>query len=158
MPESNRFATLLLAAGAAVLLVAILLGEQMGNRVFSKIARGQQAAVTAIAITPEPPATSGPYGPDWRRSETLTAVAQPNFPDPRVPPKPLPTPRPAPTPTKGPLGSPTPNPNVPIWRQQPLPTVAPAELAPAAPAGPSAPAAPASPTAATLEAQVKPTP
>jgi hypothetical protein len=115
---TNRLPTILLAAGAAVLLLAILLGERMGDRVLGQVARGD--VTLPVAITPEPLQTAGPFGPDWKRSMTLTAAADPRFPDPRVPPEPLPT-RVAETPA--PVShTPTPNPNIPVWRQQPLPT------------------------------------
>jgi hypothetical protein len=119
---TNRLPTILLAAGAAVLLLAILLGEHMGDKVLGQVARGN-ASTLPVAITPEPLQSSGPFGPDWKRSMTLTSAADPRFPDPRVPPQPLPT-RPVETAAPASL-KPTPNPNIPIWRQQPLPTVAP---------------------------------
>ena len=115
---TNRLPTILLAAGAAVLLLAILLGERMGDTVLGQVARGN--VTLPVAITPEPLQTSGPFGPDWKRSMTLTAAADPRFPDPRVPPQPLPT-RPPETPA--PVShTATPNPNIPVWRQQPMPT------------------------------------
>ena len=116
MDPSKRFITLVLAAGVAVLLAAILIGEQMGSRVLVAAANAKgpvQAVVTAV-----PSASAGPFGPDWKRSQTLAAPVDPGFPDPRVPPQPLPTPpatpKPKPTVTR--------NPNVPIWDQTPLPT------------------------------------
>lgn len=121
---SNRFATFVLAAGAAVLLIAIALGERMGDRVLGQATEHTLPALAAIA-TPDPNASTGPYGPDWKRSETLAAAPDPRFPDPRVPPQPLPTP--LPVATAAPVAAtPTPNPNIPVWRQQPLPTPTPA--------------------------------
>jgi len=122
---TNRLPTILLAAGAAVLLLAILFGERMGDRVLGQVARGNAEAMP-VAVTPEPVATAGPFGPDWKRSMTLTAAPDPRFPDPRVPPQPLPTRAPY---VAAPVShTPTPNPNIPIWRQQPLPTVAPVAI------------------------------
>jgi hypothetical protein len=119
---TNRLPTILLAAGAAVLLLAILLGERMGDKVLGQVAHGN-AATLSVSITPEPLQTSGPFGPDWKRSMTLTAAPDPRFPDPRIPPQPLPSRAPA---TPAPVShTATPNPNIPVWRQQPLPTVAP---------------------------------
>ena len=138
---TNRLPTIILAAGAAVLLVAILFGERMGDRVLGQVAHGN-ASTLPVAITPEPLQTSGPFGPDWKRSMTLTAAPDPRFPDPRVPPQPLPT---HPVETAAPaVHTPTPNPNIPIWRQQPLPTVAPiivptVEASPAVPVSSSPP-------------------
>jgi hypothetical protein len=114
MNPSNRFATTLLAAGVVVLLVAIVLGEHMGDRVMTEAAESGNINTTPI-VTPVPEATTGPYGPDWKSTQTLAAAGDPNFPDPRVPPKALPTPPPPPTPSPTPKW--TPNPNVPIWDQ-----------------------------------------
>jgi hypothetical protein len=123
LDPTNRFATLVLAAGAVVLLAAIGLGQRMGDRVLGQATEHALPSITAV-VTPEPYASSGPYGPDWKRSETLSAAADPRFPDPRIPPQPLPTPPPA---TPAPRVAPTPtiNPNIPIWRQKPLPTATP---------------------------------
>ena len=128
MHPSSRFPTLLLAAGAVVLLIAVALGERMGNRVIGQATEQTLQSVIPQAITPAPDATPRPYGPDWKRSQALSAAGDPRFPDPRVPPVPLPTPLPAtpkPTPTPFRIVTPTPNPNIPIWRQKPLPTVNP---------------------------------
>ena len=131
MDPSNRFATVVLAAGAVVLLAAIGIGQRMGDRVLGQATEHSLPAVSAI-VTPEPYASSGPYGPDWKRSETLSAPADPRFPDPRIPPQPLPTPPPA-TPTPAAEATPTYNPNLPVWRQKPLPTATPFPLATFAP-------------------------
>jgi hypothetical protein len=121
MDPSKRFATIVLAAGAAVLLVAIAIGQRMGDRVLGQTEH--TIPEVAAVITPEPYASSGPYGPDWKRSETLSAAGDPRFPDPRIPPQPLPTPNPTPKPVVA--ATPTINPNLPIWRQKPLPTATP---------------------------------
>jgi len=123
LDPTNRFATLVLAAGAIVLLAAIGIGQRMGDRVLGQATEHALPSVAAV-VTPEPYASSGPYGPDWKRSETLSAAPDPRFPDPRIPPQPLPTPPPA-TPKPVAAATPTINPNVPIWRQKPLPTATP---------------------------------
>lgn len=127
MHPSTRFPTLLLAAGAVVLLIAVAVGERMGSRVIGQATEQTLQSVIPQAITPAPDATPRPYGPDWKRSQALSAAADPHFPDPRVPPVPLPTLPPTPKPTATPVRivTPTPNPNIPIWRQKPLPTVNP---------------------------------
>jgi hypothetical protein len=122
MNPSNRFATTLLAAGVVVLLIAILLGEHMGDRVMTEAAENGGLNATPI-VTPVPRATTGPFGPDWKNSQALAAAPDPRFPDPRVPPKALPTPEASPTPK--PTPSWTPNPNVPIWDQTTLPSPTP---------------------------------
>ncbi len=132
---------LVLAAGAAVLLGAVFIGQRMGDSVIQQA--GQQTLQSEMP-TPMPSgadASPQPYGPNWENSQSLTAAGDPHFPDPRIPPKPLPTPLPVAvtkaTPT--PVPTATPNPNIPIWRQVPLPTMAPTSPtvtpAPAAPTG-----------------------
>lgn len=125
LDPSNRFATLVLAGGAVVLLAAIGIGQRMGDRVLGQATEHALPSIAAV-VTPEPYASSGPYGPDWKRSETLSAPADPRFPDPRIPPQPLPTPLPTPKPET--IVTPTINPNIPIWRQKPLPTATPFQM------------------------------
>ncbi|MFZ0030396.1 MAG: hypothetical protein WAK84_00805 [Candidatus Cybelea sp.] len=130
MNSSTRFVTIVLAAGAAVLLLAMAVGERMGSRVIGQATEQTLQSVSPQAVTPAPDATPQPYGPDWKRSQALSAAGDPRFPDPRVPPQPLPTalptatPKPAAAEAPGPP-TPTPNPNIPIWRQRPLPTSTP---------------------------------
>ena len=130
LDPANRFLTVVLAAGSIVLLVAIGIGERMGDRVLGQATDQKLDSIGIVSPSPGPTQSSGPFGPDWKRSETLSAAADPRFPDPRVPPQPLPTPLPTPkaTPTPKPVpATPTPTPNIPIWRQQPLPTATPTE-------------------------------
>ncbi len=120
-----RLPTIVLAAGAAVLLLAAVIGQRMGNHVIGQATEQTLQSVGPLSVSPSPDATTHPYGPDWKRSQALTAAGDPRFPDPRVPPQPLPTLAPTPKPTPTPVPTPTPIPNVPIWRQKPLPTVVP---------------------------------
>lgn len=122
-----RVPTIVLAAGALVLIAAVFIGERMGNRVMGQATEQQLQSVVPVAATASPGATQQPYGPDWKRSQALSAAVDPRFPDPRVPPQPLPTLPPTPKPRPTPVPTPTPNPNIPIWRQSPLPTAAPSE-------------------------------
>jgi hypothetical protein len=118
MDPSKRFLTLVLVVGVAVLVAAIVIGEHMGNRVLSEAGSGPEAMPI---VTPVPTETVAPYGPDWKRVTTLAVAPDPDFPDPRVPPKPLPTLSPTPKPnTPKPSPSPTYNPNLPIWDQRPF--------------------------------------
>ena len=125
MQPSSRFPTIVLAIGAAVLLIAVAVGERMGSRVIGQANEQSLQSVLPQAVTPAPNASPQAYGPDWKRSQALSAAGDPHFPDPRVPPQPLPTPAPTPKPVPTPLPTPTPNPNIPVWRQRPLPTFTP---------------------------------
>lgn len=142
-----RLPTILLAAGAMLLLAAVAIGERMGSRVIGQATEQTLQSVTPQTVTPAPDASPQPYGPDWKRSQALSAAGDPHFPDPRVPPQPLPTPIPAPTAHPTPIPTPTPNPNIPIWRQQPFRTMSPAPTGPppGSPAAQASPAASASP-------------
>ncbi|MGZ3549166.1 MAG: hypothetical protein ACXWNZ_12730 [Vulcanimicrobiaceae bacterium] len=142
LDPSKRFVTLVLALGIVVLVAAILVGERMGDRVIGQVTEKRVASIAPVTVTPAPDQASGPYGPDWKRQQVLSAAADPAFPDPRVPPVPLPTvppkPKTTPTPTPAASATPTPNANLPIWRRlAPLPTASPAESPTATPESPS---------------------
>jgi hypothetical protein len=123
----SRSTTLVLALGAAVLVIALFIGQGMGDRVMQQATGQQEQAAEPSAIPSAANGSPQPYGPDWKRSQSLSAAGDPHFPDPRVPPQPIPTLAPTPKPviTATPVPTPTPNRNIPIWRQQPLPTVEP---------------------------------
>ncbi len=119
MDPSKRCLTVVLGAGVVVLLAAILLGEQMGSRVI--VTASSSKMPSQILVTPAPTTSGGPFGPDWKRSQTLAAPPDPGFPDPRVPPQPLPTP-------VAPKATPTPRKHeLPIWDQTFPPSSTPAE-------------------------------
>jgi hypothetical protein len=133
-----RFPTVVLAVGAAVLLIAVAVGQHMGDRVMQQATEQQLKSVMPTPLPSGADASPQPYGPDWKRSQSLSAAADPRFPDPRVPPKPLPTLPPVPkaSPSPAPPATPTPNPNIPIWRQKPFPTFAPSPASSGPPASP----------------------
>ncbi|HEY9084710.1 MAG TPA: hypothetical protein VIN40_02015 [Candidatus Tyrphobacter sp.] len=140
MDPSKRFAALVLALGTVVLLLAIAVGQRMGYRLLGQSTELTPAVLPTVLITPEPAdANGGVYGPDWRRSQTLSGAPDPGFPDPRVPPAPLPTRPPAPPPPSPERATPTRNPNIPIWRQSPIPTESPVPASPRAAATGAAP-------------------
>ena len=86
-----------LVMGALVLVIAILVGNNMGNRVLGQISsRGVEAAATPIA-TPTPGSSDSPQSRAlWKRRQVLSVATDPAFPDPRITPEPEPveTPRP----------------------------------------------------------------
>ena len=79
MHPNNRLPTILLAVGAAVLILAVAIGERMGDRVIGQATDRTLQSATGV-VTPEPDATNGPYGPDWKRSQALTAAGDPALP------------------------------------------------------------------------------
>ncbi len=103
LARSMRFPTVVLAAGAAVLLIAVAVGQRMGDRVMQQATQQQLQSVLPTPLPSGADASPQPYGPDWKRSQSLSAAADPRFPDPRVPPKPLPTPPPPPKATAAPV-------------------------------------------------------
>ncbi len=107
-----------------MLLIAVAIGEKMGSRVMSQ-ATEQNLQSVAPVVSAAPGSSAPPYGPDWKRSQALSAAGDPRFPDPRVPPQPLPTLEPTPKPRPTPVPTETPNPNIPIWRQRPFATMVP---------------------------------
>ncbi|HEV3142097.1 MAG TPA: hypothetical protein VGY57_16335, partial [Vicinamibacterales bacterium] len=128
----KRFLTVVLALGIVVLIAAIALGERMGDRVLGQATEKRLESVAPVSVTPAPNASTAPYGPNWRRTQVISAASDPGFPDPRVPPVPIPTAPPPPKQTPkpavaSPSPTPTPNLNLPVWRRAaPLPTATPA--------------------------------
>jgi hypothetical protein len=130
-----KFPTLVLATGAIVLLLAVAIGQRMGDHAMRQATEQQLQSIMPTPLPSGGDSSPQPYGPDWKRSQALSAAGDPRFPDPRVPPQPLPTPLPTPKPTPRPVvvATPTINPNIPIWRQRPLPTPSAAPEAPGSP-------------------------
>ena len=128
MDPQKRRLTVVLLAGAALLIIAIFVGKAMGDRVMLHVTeQGLSGAGNTLLVSPAPGATAAsPYGPNWKRTQILAAAPDPGFPDPRVPPVPLPTPPPTPKPTPRPVATPAPTPTpMPILTPAPLPTVSP---------------------------------
>jgi len=103
-----------LIAGAIVLVIAIAIGNGMGNRVLGQIS-GRAPSYTT---TPLPTAT--PTGGEdaarqvlWKRRQVLSVATDPAFPDPRVTPEPPPEPtaRPRRTAVAAPKASASPTPS-----------------------------------------------
>jgi hypothetical protein len=121
-----------LILGALVLLLAIVVGTNMGNRVL-----GQIGVHVPVEPTPVPPATAAPGEPNpgdvtsWKHVSVMSVATDPGFPDPRITPEPEApsTPRPKPTPTRTPPPLPTPEPHD-------VPAAAPSADSSGAPASP----------------------
>jgi len=95
--------SLLLIVGSLVLLIAIVIGDSMGNKVLGQIASRASTETTPVPI---PTASVGDEASQVlaRRREVLSVATDPAFPDPRITPEPPPpaTPRPTPTPSPSP--------------------------------------------------------
>ncbi len=104
MPPSRRPGlSALLVAGAVVLLVSIVIGQKLGDRVLLQTERRTMTVGSQVTAVPE--ADSGNHGElkNWKRLQVVSVATDPAFPDPRVtrppaPPPPPMTPRPTPTP------------------------------------------------------------
>jgi hypothetical protein len=118
VPPSRRPGlSALLVAGAVVLLVSILIGQKLGDRVLLQTQR--RVPVVGSGVTPVPETDTGSHGElkNWKRLQVVSVATDPAFPDPRVtrppaPPPPPMTPRPMPTPPPRPRG---------IYTSPPLP-------------------------------------
>lgn len=103
----------LLILGAVVLLIAIVVGNGMGNRVLRQVARSADIRTTPLPITtPSPEDAGGPNSLTLRRRHVTSVATDPAFPDPRITPEPTPQPteRPIPKATPTPEPPPTPEP------------------------------------------------
>jgi hypothetical protein len=97
-----------LIAGSIVLLISIIVGNSMGNRVLSQVSRQEEDfAPSPVASPSDSPDSSGPANLQWKRRQIVSVATDPGFPDPRVPPPPVyvPTPRLTPRPTPKPKPS-----------------------------------------------------
>jgi len=88
---------MLLIVGAVVLVVSILIGQKLGDRVLLQTER--RVPIGGLGVTPVPEAESSDHGElrNWKRLEVISVATDPAFPDPRVtrpPPPPPPSARP----------------------------------------------------------------
>jgi hypothetical protein len=133
LDPSKRFLTIVLSLGILVLVAGITMGQRAGDRVIGQVTEKRLESVAPVTVTPAPKKMSAaPYGPDWKRTDVMSAASDPGFPDPRVPPVPPPTAPPPPKftapPAVVPTPTPTPNLNLPIWRRAaPMPTPTPVD-------------------------------
>jgi hypothetical protein len=89
----------LLVAGAVVLIVSILIGQKLGDRILLQTPR--RPVLVGSGITPVPEADPSDRGElkNWKRLQVVSVATDPAFPDPRVtrpptPPPPVYTPPP----------------------------------------------------------------
>ncbi|HTJ25940.1 MAG TPA: hypothetical protein VMA36_07235 [Candidatus Limnocylindria bacterium] len=119
-PRRPGFSVVLIL-GAVVLLVSILVGQKVGDRVLLQTERRVPIAGANLTPVPETNPTPEPPIKNWRRQQVVSVATDPAFPDPRVT-RP-PTPRPKPTAAPTPQPTPTPGAPVPagIYTSPPLP-------------------------------------
>jgi len=96
----------LLVAGAIVLMVSILIGEKLGDRVLIQTA--ERIPIAGAGITPVPDVVQTEHADSlgWKRLQVIAVATDPGFPDPRVVRPPTPRPIAAPTPTPSPTATP----------------------------------------------------
>lgn len=100
-----------LAIAAATLLLAIAIGNAMGNRVLGLATERGPANVSTPVATVVPTGEPNPPGTIvWKHTQIVSVATDPGFPDPRVTPEPPPPP-PTARPTAKPTASPTPKPS-----------------------------------------------
>ncbi len=103
--------SVVLVLGAFVLLIAIVVGNSMGNRVLGQIAsHGGGGVATPIAVASTAPPDTAASRQLWKRRQVLSVATDPAFPDPRITPEPeIPaTPRPRRRETPSPTSKPSP--------------------------------------------------
>lgn len=147
MPTRRPGLSALLVAGAVVLLISIVIGQKLGDKILLQTPR--RPVLVGSGITPVPEADPSDRGElkNWKRLQVVSVATDPAFPDPRVtrPPAPPPpvftvpplrrvTPIPVPTVNVAPRSIYT-SPPLPL----PLVSHEPNEVSTESPAGPTQP-------------------
>ena len=83
-----------LVAGAIVLLVSILIGQKLGDRVLLQTAQRTRLAGSSVTAVPDPGASDRGELKNWKRLQVVAVATDPAFPDPRVTRPPTPPPQP----------------------------------------------------------------
>jgi hypothetical protein len=98
-----------LIVGAIVLLISIIVGNSMGNRVLGQVASREGDFAPSPVATPSAEADNATAQVSWKRRQVLSVATDPGFPDPRITPEPVipPTPRPKPKATPTPTPEPS---------------------------------------------------
>jgi hypothetical protein len=115
-----------LLGGAVLLLVAIAVGQRLGDTVLHEVTE-QRSAEAGPILTPVPQTSVDPNDTrNWKTEQVVTAATDPAFPDPRATPTPQPhTPPPTARPTPPPpTAAPSIDPDAtatPVYTSPPLP-------------------------------------
>jgi hypothetical protein len=122
VPSRRLGSSTLLVAGAIVLVVSILIGQRLGDRVLLQTARRVPIAGSGVTPVPEVQSSDQPFIKNWKRLQVVAVATDPAFPDPRVTRPPTPTPRPTAFRTPAQFLTPQPFPSVHgIYTSPPLP-------------------------------------
>jgi hypothetical protein len=83
-PTRRPGLSVLLIAGAVVLVVSILIGQKLGDRVLLQTER--RVPIAGAGVTPVPEADTSDRGElqNWKRLQVISVATDPAFPDPRV--------------------------------------------------------------------------
>src|ERR1700730_14432085 len=92
-----------MVAGALVLLVSILVGQKLGDRVLLQTEKRVPIVDAGVTPVPTADASDRTFLKNWKRLQVVAVATDPAFPDPRVTRPPTPPPPPTPTPPPTPL-------------------------------------------------------
>jgi hypothetical protein len=117
--------SLVLLGGAILLLVAIAVGQRLGDSVLRQFTE-QRSTEAGPILTPVPQASEDlSRARNWKQEQVVSVATDPAFPDPRATPKPTPKPVPTVMPTVPPPTLPPqpaePPPVKPAYTSPPLP-------------------------------------
>ena len=114
---------MLLVAGAIVLLISILIGQKLGDRVLLQTQRRIVTAGSGVTPVPDPGASDRGELKNWKRLQVVAVATDPAFPDPRVtrPPTAPPQPYTPPPHRDTPIPVPAVTPQRGIYTSPPLP-------------------------------------
>lgn len=122
MPPTRRPGlSALLVGGALVLVVSILIGQKLGDRVLLQTAR--PPLIGGGGVTPVPGADAPGHDvlKNWKRLQVISVATDPAFPDPRVTPPPMPSPQPYTPPPRHKTPAPAPTKAPTLYTSPPLP-------------------------------------
>jgi hypothetical protein len=84
----------LLVGGAIVLVISILIGQKLGDRVLLQTERRVPLAGSGVTPVPNGDASGRDELKNWKRLQVISVATDPAFPDPRVTRPPMPSPEP----------------------------------------------------------------
>ena len=122
MPPTRRPGlSALLVGGAIVLLISILIGQKLGDRVLLQTERRTPIAGSAVTLVPGAEASGRDELKNWKRLQVISVATDPAFADPRVTRPPMPPPQPYTPPPHRKTAAPAPTNPASIYTSPPLP-------------------------------------